>query len=132
MSFELNEKLAQLEKAYTAAWYRAAGAKPGPDLDRAAEERRAIGEEVQRMRELLRQKNFIFFDSNGWAWETCQACNLDAVAFGPTGVAHILTPSELEVMNLYSETQTPWAVAQEQGRLVRGDPDNNEWDTLAE
>lgn len=74
----------------------------------------------------------IFFDSNGWAWQTCQASNLDAEAFGPTGVAHCLTPSELEVMNLYSDTQTPWSVAQEQGRLVRGDSHEGEWDTLAE
>lgn len=80
----------------------------------------------------MSQTAFIFFDSHGFAWQTCQACNLDAVAFGPTGVAHILTPEELETVGLHSPDRTPWAVAQDQGRLVRGDPDENEWDTLAE
>lgn len=76
--------------------------------------------------------HIIFFDSHGYAWETCPSENLNAEAFGPTGIAHILTPEELGVMNLYSVEKTPWEVALEQGRLVRGNPNENEWDTLSE
>lgn len=74
----------------------------------------------------------IFFDSHGYAWQACPVENLDAKAFGPTGSAHILTPEELEVMNLHSEDKTPWAMALDQGRLIPGDSELGEWDTLKE
>jgi len=76
----------------------------------------------------------IFFDSHGGAWKTCGAtdADADALAFGPTGVGRKLASSELEAAGLRSELATPWALAESQGRLVRGNPDENEWDTLSE
>lgn len=76
-------------------------------------------------------KSFKFFDALGSLWETCPKDLLiypDAVAFGPTGTARLLDPEDFD---LYSDTLTPYGVAEIQGKLKRAE-DCHEWDTLIE
>lgn len=71
----------------------------------------------------------VFFDSWGQAWTPCEGSAQGAEAFGPTGIARMLTEDELGQHGLLLSGRSPWAAAHKSGRLLVA-RECHHWDEL--
>ena len=72
----------------------------------------------------------VFFDSWGQAWTPCTGDDQGAEAFGPTGIARMLTEDELGQHGLLLWGRSPWAAAYKSGRLLMA-REFHQWDELS-
>jgi hypothetical protein len=79
----------------------------------------------------------VFFDSWGQAWTPCEGSASGAEAFGPTGIARMLTDVEIvqhgllmiEQHGLSIQQRSPWYAAHKSGRLLQA-RECHQWDEL--
>lgn len=71
----------------------------------------------------------VFFDSWGQAWTPCEGQTPGAEAFGPTGIARMLTEDELGQHGLLLWGRSPWYAAHKSGRLLQA-RECHQWDEL--